>query len=1107
MSLKPYFHKWIFAILIGIFPAILLLGQGGVTLDIGQGEEDKGTTRALVIGIANYENESIRLRYTARDATIYAQFLQTAAGGKVSPSNITLLTESKATNAAIYGFLNVIRKKSQSGDRVIIFFSGHGDIETDFQEGYLLAYDTEPNNYPGFAVKVADLKSTLTAMSSNGVDVVLITDACKAGTLAGNAINGNMRTNESMQEIGGITKLLSCQSGELSEEGPWGGGRSVFSYYLLNGLSGKADQDKNNSVSALEALIYLNTEVPRAVSPKKQTPVIESTNMNVELAHSVQGDSSVIALNDLYLDSLSANDTLLLASKGIPKPPVTEIVCSSGDPSSAQLIQLFEQALEEGKLLEPKDSCAYYYFKEIDKRKDVEDKELPKMLLAIALQNEAQKAFKRYVAADTSEAYRKGITADSFLYNYHPEYLETAAKLLGKDYEWKDDLEAKSNYYEAVQIRLDAEVNNKGAGAYRKAVKKLKKASEYLDDAAYLHNELGLNYEALDREEQALDAYKNAQKCSPTWFVPYSNEVGVYIEKGEVDKAKDTAQSAVNAQPKNLGAYLSMGSIFEEEGNWIEAEKQYRAGLAINSKKPLAFERLGYLYLKTGEFGLANEMFYEADLRKSSISGQMPKIEDQPTKDANEESIPDENTENEELATLSTRQGHLLRMSRRNYNDADAHVKLGMIYKNVNNDVLAERRFRNAIEVTPRNLDAYNQLLDLMLKQNRFAPAELALNKTQDLQPGSNLNISMGLYRSWQRYDQLENTYLRVDSIALLYEHYLQERRFSETFDLALKAFSQKKDYAEFGKWVDFMTKNDPYKTDQYFQTGLYWSRESMYTPLTTEFAKSGNQLVFADGQNKTMAFTEMADRASQAFQKVLALDSNYTAKSDIYRRLSELNRIKTNAAQRNYLSSESETKLLQETLDYLNKAIAESPDNLDLQLQKINALLELRQFDSTLVLLEKMHEAHQLDISGELTLAKLWFYNGKRAEAKGLLDNLERSFMPPSAAPAEFFRLRALWQMSQDKKDEAIADLEQVMSKSYNSTADYYQQARLLLAKGDEERALAVLNGAMENGFRYERVVKYDPMLQKIRGGSLFDYLLSKFSINPDQPRDKSRY
>ena len=83
MSLKPYFHKWIFAILIGIFPAILLLGQGGVTLDIGQGEEDKGTTRAFVIGIANYENESIRLRYTARDATIYAQFLQTAAGGKV----------------------------------------------------------------------------------------------------------------------------------------------------------------------------------------------------------------------------------------------------------------------------------------------------------------------------------------------------------------------------------------------------------------------------------------------------------------------------------------------------------------------------------------------------------------------------------------------------------------------------------------------------------------------------------------------------------------------------------------------------------------------------------------------------------------------------------------------------------------------------------------------------------------------------------------------------------------------------------------------------------------------------------------------------------------
>ena len=1107
MSLQSYFYKWLFLLLIALFPVILLKAQEGITLDIGQGETDKGTTRALVIGIANYENETIRLRYTARDATIYAQFLQTVAGGKVLPANVNLLTESRATNAAIYGFLNSIRKKSQPGDRAIIFFSGHGDVETDFQEGYLLAYDTEPNNYPGFALKVADLKNTLSAMSSNGVEVVLITDACKAGTLAGNAINGNMRTSQSIQKIGGVTKLLSCQPDELSKEGPWGGGRSVFSYYLLSGLSGRADQDKNNSVTALETLIYLNTEVPRAVSPEKQTPIIESTNMNAELAYSVQGDSSVIVLNDLYLDSLAANDTLLLASKGIPKPPVAKVSCSGSDPNSTQLIQLFEQALEEGKLLEPKDSCAYAYFKELDKRKDIEDKEMPRMLLAIALQNEAQKAFKRYVAADTSEAYRKGITRDSFLYNYHPEYLETAAKLLGKDYEWKEDLQAKSNYYEAVQIRLDATINNKGAAAHRKAIKKLKKAAQHLDDAAYLYNELGLNYEALGQEDQALEAYQNAQKRSPTWFVPYSNEVGVHVEKGEVSKAKETAQSAVKAQPKNLGAYLNMGSIFEEEGNWIEAEKQYRSGLALNSKRHLAFDRLGHLYLKTGEFDLANEMFYEADLRKGSTSGLIPNLEEKPSKKAQEESAENENAENTAIVMLSVNQGHLLRMSTRNYNDADAHLQLARIYKSQNNYTIAERRLRNAIEVTPRNLAAYNELLDLTLKQNRFAPAELALNKTQDLQAGSNLNIGLGLYRSWQRYDQLEKGLLRMDSAALLYEHYLQEQRIGVAFDLAVAQFSQKRDYAEFGNWISFMTANALSKTDPYFQTGLYWSRESIYTPLTTEFAKSGNQVVFADGQNKAMAFTEMADRASQAFQKVLALDSNYTAKADIYRRLSELNRIKTIAAQRNYLAVESETKLLQQTLDYLDKAIVASPDDLDLQLQKVKALMALRQFDSTLVLLEKMHNARQLDVASQLTLAKLWFYTGKRADAKNLLDNIERTFIPPTEAPTEFFRLRALWQMSQDKKDEAIADLEHALSKSYGSTADYYQQARLLLAKGDEERALAVLNGAMENGFRCERVVKYDPMLQKIRGGATFDSLLSKFSINLDQPRDKSRY
>src|SRR5262245_39109241 len=71
-----------------------------------------------------------------------------------------------------------------------------------------------------------------------------------------------------LEEIGksgnGILRLLASRQDQRSYEGKnWGGGHGVFTWYLLEGLGGKADSDKDGIVRVGELLNYLSETVPK----------------------------------------------------------------------------------------------------------------------------------------------------------------------------------------------------------------------------------------------------------------------------------------------------------------------------------------------------------------------------------------------------------------------------------------------------------------------------------------------------------------------------------------------------------------------------------------------------------------------------------------------------------------------------------------------------------------------------------------------------------------------------------------------------------------------------------------------------------------------------
>jgi uncharacterized caspase-like protein len=145
-----------------------------------QSHQHTNVTYAVVVGISDYQDPGIPdLRFADKDAEAFANYLRSNAGGSLDADHLKVLLNEKATVAQFAIALDWLMEVAKENDQVLIYFSGHGDVEkkTITQPGYLLCWDAPSRVYlAGGALALPMFQDIITTLSSqNKAKVVIIT--------------------------------------------------------------------------------------------------------------------------------------------------------------------------------------------------------------------------------------------------------------------------------------------------------------------------------------------------------------------------------------------------------------------------------------------------------------------------------------------------------------------------------------------------------------------------------------------------------------------------------------------------------------------------------------------------------------------------------------------------------------------------------------------------------------------------------------------------------------------------------------------------------------------------------------------------------------------
>ena len=226
----------------------------------------------LAIGVSDYADRPLKLRYPAKDASDFVAALRRQEGKAYTEVITKILTNENAVLPNIRDGFAWLDKNVKPEDIGMIFLAGHGFDDDDGTYHYL-PREADIDNLETTSLPYTDLLAGLKGIAGSAV---LFLDTCHAGDAMGRPGHASMDSiglvSKLSQPANGIIVYASSTGDQYSLESPsWQNGS--FTKALVEGLDGAAEYRERDYISTTMLETYVKERV-KDMTENRQTPTV-----------------------------------------------------------------------------------------------------------------------------------------------------------------------------------------------------------------------------------------------------------------------------------------------------------------------------------------------------------------------------------------------------------------------------------------------------------------------------------------------------------------------------------------------------------------------------------------------------------------------------------------------------------------------------------------------------------------------------------------------------------------------------------------------------------------------------------------------------------------
>lgn len=757
--------------------------------------------------------------------------------------------------------------------------------------------------------------------------------------------------------------------------------------------------------------------------------------------------------------------------------------------------------------------------------------------LMVYIDDHVQDVINEYLSgADAELERRRYYNSLTNGYDVYPKMLALALKLTDAEDPLYKNLQVKQYYMQGVACRLKMPLFENGKALFDSAFKMQVKAFALEENAAYINQELGILYFDKGNFKQAEKSFLRAAAISPMWALPWASLIALYSSTSQFDKAKEAYKVAEELQPGLQNTYISAGIMYEQLSQWLTAEELFRKSSKLNSRHYLPFERLGYTYMKTTDYAQADSFFFEADLRKRGYFFTNPRQMKLP------KPVIDQFDASIEHCYFNA--------STVKENDVAGNFAVAMDAYRRHDFFTAEDKFRKVIALDKKNPLAFHYLGKLYYENKLRQGAELMFKFSVE-----NYKDSVSFFQyvdSLQQHTpaspdkecvlkEFKNSYYRnVEDhyfLGTLYEQWNHYTESEQQYRIIIK--KQPSFYGGYYLLWNMLEKIDRYREAEqvlfaYRNINIHDGRNELFSfykrmneRLPGEgswFYKAGNllyELVNEDPDKFRIDYKEYKpdeDKSSHInkmarlniepfrFEKLPGIDSAVQLANNIRlpftRGIECFLKADSLLTEDDYLLSEINDKLgdlyvwqglVENAPKHYKKAIDLQDKNSGIRLKLIDVLDKLYQFTSAQVHLDTLLSRKEINFPKQLLLVKYYTHSSRFKEATELLLQAEAIHPYPIAA---IEKLHGKIELLSNQPKKAIERYKNYLTFEPNDAEAMYSIARMHAKAGNKKEAWQWLQKAIDKGFLYGYVLKYDSIWTSYRNETKWTSLMKQYKF-----------